>query len=164
MKEGDRAPTFKLPQDGGGEFDLAKQKGKIVVLYFYPKDDTSGCTVEALNFSEKLDDFSKIGAIVVGISPDTVKSHNKFKSKHNLSVTLVADVEKQAIQDYGVWGEKQMFGRTFMGVERSTFIIGKDGRIVKAWRGVKVPGHADEVLKAVQEIASRKSSSAQTAA
>ncbi len=152
LSEGDKAPNFKLPTDGGGEFDLASAKGKIVVLYFYPKDDTGGCTKEAIGFSEKLDDFEALGAIVVGVSPDSVKSHDKFKQKHGLGVTLVADEEKKAIQDYGVWAEKKMYGKAYMGVDRSTFIIDGDGKIARVWRGVKVPGHTEEVLEAVKAL------------
>ncbi len=152
IKEGDVAPGFKLPKDGGDEFDLADYAGKTVVLYFYPKDDTTGCTKQAQNFSENVEKFASMGAEVVGVSPDAAKSHDKFKAKHGLAITLVADPEKQAIEAYSVWAEKKMYGKAYMGVDRSTFVIGPDGRIAKVWRGVKVPGHVDEVLKAVEAL------------
>ncbi len=152
LKEGDKAPAFELPRDGGSRVKLSAFKGKPVVLYFYPKDDTSGCTKEAIGFSEKIDDFHKAGAEIIGVSPDPVKSHDKFRDKHGLKVILLADEEKTAIEAYGVWAEKKMYGRSYMGVDRSTFLIGKDGNIKKVWRAVKVPGHVDEVLAAVKEI------------
>lgn len=152
VSEGDAAPDFSLPRDGGGTVRLKDFKGKPVVLYFYPKDDTSGCTKEAVNFSALAAEFAAAGAEVVGVSPDPVKSHDKFKSKHDLKVTLAADEDKKAIEAYGVWTEKKMYGKTYMGVERSTFLIGKDGKIAKVWRKVKVPGHADAVLEAVKEL------------
>jgi peroxiredoxin Q/BCP len=152
LNEGDAAVMFKLPQAGGGEFDLAAQAGKTVVLYFYPKDDTGGCTKQAQGFSESADEFAKAGALVVGVSPDSVKSHDKFVAKHGLNLILVSDEERRAIEAYGVWAEKKMYGKSYMGVERSTFLIGPDGKIVKAWRGVKVPGHVDEVLKAAKAM------------
>jgi len=152
VSEGDPAPGFDLPRDGGGSVSLDQFKGKPVVLYFYPKDDTSGCTKEAVNFSALADEFAAVGAEVIGVSPDPVKSHDKFKAKHDLSVTLLSDEDKQAIEAYGVWAEKKMYGKTYMGVERSTFLIGPDGKIVKAWRKVKVPGHAEAVLDAVKSL------------
>jgi len=152
VSEGDPAPGFDLPRDGGGSVSLDQLKGKPVVLYFYPKDDTSGCTKEAVNFSALADEFAAVGAEVIGVSPDPVKSHDKFKAKHDLSVTLLSDEDKQAIEAYGVWAEKKMYGKTYMGVERSTFLIGPDGKIVKAWRKVKVPGHAEAVLDAVKSL------------
>ncbi len=152
VSEGDAAPDFVLSRDGGGTVSLADMKGKPVVVYFYPKDDTSGCTKEAVNFSALADEFAALGAEVIGISPDPVKSHDKFKAKHDLAVTLAADEEKQAIQAYGVWAEKKMYGKTYMGVERSTFLIDKDGKIAKVWRKVKVPGHAEAVLEAVKSL------------
>lgn len=152
VSEGDKAPDFELPSDSGGTVALKDFKGKPVVLYFYPKDDTSGCTKEAVNFSELAEEFAEAGAAVVGVSPDPVKSHDKFKAKHDLKVTLASDEDKEAIEAYGVWAEKQMYGKTYMGVERSTFLIGKDGRIAKVWRKVKVPGHAAAVLEAVKVL------------
>lgn len=152
VSEGDKAPGFELPSDSGGTVALKDFKGKPVVLYFYPKDDTSGCTKQAVNFSELAEEFAAAGAAVVGVSPDPVKSHDKFKAKHDLKVTLASDEDKEAIEAYGVWAEKQMYGKTYMGVERSTFLIGKDGRIAKVWRKVKVPGHAAAVLEAVKVL------------
>ncbi len=150
--EGDVAPGFDLPRDGGGTVSLEEFKGKPVVLYFYPKDDTSGCTKEAVNFTALAGEFAAAGAEIVGVSPDPVKSHDKFKAKHELSVTLASDEEKGVIQAYGVWGEKKMYGKTYMGVERSTFLIDKDGKIARIWRKVKVPGHAEAVLEAVKSL------------
>ena len=149
---GDVAPAFELPQAGGGTLSLASLKGKPVVLYFYPKDDTSGCTAEAIAFSGLKPQFAKAGATVVGISPDGVKSHDKFRSKHALAVELVSDVDKKVLETYGVWTEKSMYGRKYMGVERTTFLIGPDGRVARVWRKVKVPGHAEEVLEAVKRL------------
>jgi peroxiredoxin Q/BCP len=147
---GDVAPDFTLPTDGGGEMTLSSMRGKKVVLYFYPKDDTSGCTKEACDFREKISEFEKAGAVVLGMSPDGVKKHDKFKAKYDLPFSLIADEEKTALQAYGVWVEKSMYGRKYMGVERSTFLIDADGSIQSVWRKVKVPGHVDAVLDAVQ--------------
>jgi peroxiredoxin Q/BCP len=149
---GDTAPDFTLPTDGGGEFSLSAQKGKPVVVYFYPKDDTSGCTKQAIAFTEQLGEFEKAGATIIGISPDNVAKHDKFKAKHELAVTLGADEEKKVLEAYGVWVEKSMYGRKYMGVERSTFLVDGDGKIAQMWRKVKVPGHADRVLAAVKEL------------
>ena len=149
---GDTAPDFELPRDGGGTLRLSDMRGKPVVLYFYPKDDTSGCTVEAVDFTAMKPEFDKVGAALVGMSPDSVKSHDKFKAKHGLDVALVSDEEKKALEAYGVWVQKSMYGRKYMGVERSTFLIGKDGRIAEAWRNVKVPGHAAAVLEAARKL------------
>lgn len=148
---GDAAPDFTLPRDGGGEITLSALKGKPVVLYFYPKDDTSGCTKEACGFRDALPDFEKLDAEIIGVSPDSVKKHDKFKEKYDLPFALAADEEKEVVQQYGVWVEKSMYGRKYMGVERSTFLIGADGKIQALWRKVKVPGHVDAVLKALQE-------------
>jgi peroxiredoxin Q/BCP len=149
---GDLAPAFELPQDGGGTLNLSSYRGKPVVLYFYPKDDTSGCTAEAIAFSGLKPQFEKAGAVVIGMSPDSVKSHDKFKSKHGLSVELASDEDKKVLEAYGVWTEKSMYGRKYMGVERTTFLIGADGKVVRVWRKVKVPGHAEEVLDAVKAL------------
>ncbi|WP_193177703.1 peroxiredoxin [Oricola nitratireducens] len=150
--EGSPAPDFALPADGGSTLSLSAMNGKIVVLYFYPKDDTSGCTAEAIDFSRLKPDFEALDAVVVGMSPDSAAKHDKFKAKHDLSVTLVADEELKTLQDYGVWVEKSMYGRKYMGVERATFLIGKDGKIAKIWRKVKVSGHAEAVLDAVKTL------------
>lgn len=152
LNDGDKAPEFALPSDGGETVKLSQFKGKPVVLFFYPQDDTPGCTSEAVDFSARLDEFHRAGVEVIGISPDSVKSHEKFRNKHGLTVMLLADEDRQAIEAYGLWGEKTMFGRTFMGVERATFLIGKKGEIVRSWRKVKVPGHADKVLAAAREM------------
>ena len=152
LNDGDKAPDFTLPRDGGETVKLSQFKGKPLVLFFYPKDDTSGCTKEAVEFSAQLDAFHRAGAEVVGISPDSVKSHDKFRDKHGLMVTLLSDEDKQVLEAYGVWAEKSMYGKKYMGVERSTFIVGKNGKIARSWRKVKVPGHVEEVLAAVQEL------------
>ncbi len=150
--DGGKAPGFKLQDDSGKSIELSKFKGRPVVLYFYPKDDTSGCTAEAKDFSCLASDFRAAGAEIIGISPDGTESHAKFKSKHGLDLRLAADPEKAVAQAYGVWVEKSMYGKKYMGVERSTFLIDKAGRIAKSWRKVKVPGHAGEVLAAVKEL------------
>jgi thioredoxin-dependent peroxiredoxin len=152
---GDKAPQFKLPTDGGGSFSLSDQRGKPVVLFFYPKDDTSGCTLEALDFTAKKSEFDKAGIVLAGMSPDPVRMHDRFRDKHSLAVTLVSDESKTALEAYGVWKEKSMYGRKYMGVERSTFLIGPDGNVLRAWRNVKVPGHVDEVLAAAGESTGR---------
>lgn len=149
---GDLAPAFALPRDGGGTLALADLRGRIVVLYFYPKDDTSGCTAESLDFSALAKEFEAAGAVVVGMSPDSVKSHDRFRAKHQLAQPLASDESKATLTAYGVWVEKSMYGRKYMGVERSTFVIDREGRIAKAWRKVKVPGHAAEVLAAVKAM------------
>lgn len=150
LQKGDKAPAFTLPDASGNMVSLSDLKGRKVVLYFYPKDDTSGCTIEAKDFSCLAGEFAAHGAVVLGMSPDSVKSHGKFVAKHDLKVGLVADEDKSTLQAYGVWAEKSMYGRKYMGVERSTFLIGEDGTILQAWKNVKVPGHAEEVLKAVK--------------
>lgn len=152
LTAGDMAPDFTLPRDGGGTVSLAEMRGSPVVLYFYPKDDTSGCTTEALAFSALADKFAEAGAKVIGLSPDPVKSHDKFVAKHDLSVILASDEEKAVLSAYGVWKEKSMYGRTYMGVERSTFLIDRDGRVAAVWHKVKVAGHAEAVLKAAQSL------------
>ncbi len=149
---GDKAPSFSLPADGGGKVSLKDLKGKAVVLYFYPKDDTSGCTAEACAFRDALPDFSKVGAEIIGISRDPVKSHDKFKAKYDLTFPLASDEDGKVCEAYGTWVEKSMYGRKYMGIERSTFLIDGKGVIRNVWRKVKVPGHADEVLKAAQAL------------
>jgi thioredoxin-dependent peroxiredoxin len=146
------APGFTLPRDGGGTLSLSSLAGKPVVLYFYPKDDTSGCTQEAIEFSALREEFAAAGAVVIGVSPDSARKHDKFKEKHKLNVDLVSDEEKTVLESYGVWAEKSMYGRKYMGVERTTFLIGSDGRIAKIWEKVKVPGHAHDVLAAVKSL------------
>ena len=151
LEIGDIAPDFTLPTDGSGELTLSSIRGQQVVLYFYPKDDTSGCTKEACDFREKIQEFEKAGVVVLGLSPDSVQRHNKFKAKYDLPFSLIADEEKVALEAYGVWVEKSMYGRKYMGVERSTFLIDAEGRIKASWRKVKVPGHVDAVLSAAQK-------------
>jgi peroxiredoxin Q/BCP len=152
LEVGDKAPDFTLPTDGDGKIKLSDLKGHKVVLYFYPKDDTSGCTAEAIAFSQLKPRFEAAGAVVVGVSPDSAASHEKFKKKHDLAVALAADPERAAIEAYRVWKEKNMYGRKYFGVERSTFLIDRDGRVAKVWRKVKVPGHAEEVLAAAKAL------------
>lgn len=149
---GDKAPQFELPRDSGGTVKLADFTGKTVVLYFYPQDDTTGCTKEAIDFSQLRPEFEKAGAVIIGLSPDSAKKHDRFKSKHGLSVDLVSDEERNVIEAYGLWVEKQMYGRSYMGVERATFLIGGDGRIAAIWRKVRVKGHAEAVLEAVRGL------------
>ena len=150
LKAGDAAPDFELPTDGGGAISLSSLKGKKVVLYFYPKDDTSGCTAEAIAFNGLGAKFKAAGAVVIGVSPDSVKSHDKFKTKHGLKFALASDESKSMLEAYGVWVEKSMYGRKYMGVERTTLLIGADGKIARVWNKVKVPGHAEEVLEAAK--------------
>ncbi|EAV44194.1 bacterioferritin comigratory protein [Stappia aggregata IAM 12614] len=149
---GDVAPDFELEGDGGNKVSLSALKGKPVVVYFYPKDDTPGCTKEAIAFTEQADAFAKLGVTIIGLSPDTAAKHDKFIAKHNLAIRLGADTEKEAAEAYGVWVEKSMYGKTYMGVERSTFLVGPDGKIAQIWRKVKVPGHADAVLEAARAL------------
>lgn len=150
---GDIAPDFNLPRDGGAEQSLSQLRGKPVVLYFYPKDDTSGCTLEAHDFTALKPEFDKIGVEIIGMSPDKAAKHDKFKEKHELNITLVSDEEKTTLMAYGVWVEKSMYGRKYMGVERTTFLIDKTGKIAEIWHKVKVPGHAQAVLQAASKIA-----------
>ena len=149
IEPGAKAPDFTLPTDGGGSVTLSKLKGKNLVLYFYPKDDTSGCTAEACGFRDLFPNFRKIDAAVIGVSRDSVAAHDKFKKKYELPFTLAADTEGKVTEAYGVWVEKSMYGRKYMGIERATFLIDEKGKIAQIWHKVKVPGHADEVLKAV---------------
>ena len=153
LQEGDPAPPIELPTAGGGTFRLGEHLGQCVVVYFYPKDDTSGCTREASEFSQRLPEFEAIDTRVIGISPDDLKSHDKFKAKYDLDLALGSDTDKGVLQTYGVWAEKSMYGRKYMGVERSTFLIDRNGTIAKIWRNVKVPGHVDEVLDTARLIA-----------
>ena len=149
---GKRAPTFKLPTDGGGTVSLAGLKGRNVVLYFYPKDDTSGCTKEAQAFAASLADFAKAGTEIVGVSRDSVARHDKFKAKYDLPFTLGSDEDGKVCEAYGVWVEKSMYGRKYMGIERSTFLIDAKGVVRNEWRKVKVTGHADAVLEAARAL------------
>ena len=149
---GKRAPAFKLPTDGGGSVSLAGLKGRNVVLYFYPKDDTSGCTKEAQAFAESLADFAKANAEIVGVSRDSVARHDKFKAKYDLPFTLGSDEDGKVTEAYGVWVEKSMYGRKYMGIERATFLIDAKGVVRQEWRKVKVTGHADAVLEAARAL------------
>jgi peroxiredoxin Q/BCP len=146
--EGDKAPSISVAASDGSSIDLAAP-GRPLVLYFYPKDDTSGCTLEAQNFTQLSPDFKKAGVKVIGVSRDPMKKHEKFIAKYDLAVPLASDEDGRISDAFGTWVEKSMYGRKYMGMERSTFLIGPDGRVLKAWRKVKVPGHAAEVLKAV---------------
>ncbi len=152
LKVGDKAPPFDLSADGGGEVSLSDLKGKTVVLYFYPKDDTSGCTAEAIAFSKDARAFKQAGVVVIGVSKDSVASHDKFKAKHKLTVTLAADEDTKIADAYGVWVEKSMYGRRYMGMERATFLIDGKGVIRNIWRKVRVPGHSADVLSAAKAL------------
>jgi peroxiredoxin Q/BCP len=149
---GDKAPNLTMPTDGGGSVKLSDLKGKTVVLYFYPKDDTTGCTKEACGFNDSLPNFSKLKAEVIGVSRDSVASHDKFKKKYGLKFRLGSDEDGKVSDAYGTWVEKSMYGRKYMGIERSTFLIDEKGVLRQEWRKVKVPGHVDEVLKAVKAL------------
>lgn len=152
LKPGDKAPSFKLDTDGGGRVSLAELKGKPFVVYFYPKDDTSGCTREAQGFSENLKKFERLGVNLVGVSKDSVASHDRFKTKYKLRLTLASDAKLEAAQAYGVWGEKTLYGRKYMGMERATFLVDAKGVIREIWRKVKVPGHVEAVLVAAKSL------------
>ena len=152
LKIGDKAPAFTMATDGGGSVSLAKLKGKKVVLYFYPKDDTSGCTAQACGFRDTFPRFGKTDSVIIGVSRDSVQSHDKFKKKYDLNFTLGSDEAGKVTEDYGVWVEKSMYGRKYMGIERSTFLIDEKGVIRGLWRKVKVPGHVEEVLGAAKTL------------
>ncbi|RLJ41615.1 peroxiredoxin Q/BCP [Litoreibacter meonggei] len=147
---GAMAPDFTLPRDGGDSVTLSELRPSKVVLYFYPKDDTPGCTKQAITFTEHLQAFKDAGCEIIGISKDTVAKHDKFRDKHTLGVILASDADDDVCERYGVWKEKNMYGKTYMGIERSTFLIGEDGKILQDWRKVRVPGHVEAVLEAVQ--------------
>ena len=149
---GDTAPTICLPRDGGDLVNLSDFSGKNVVLYFYPRDDTPGCTKEAIGFTEKLDEFTDLNTVILGVSKDSIKKHDKFVAKHELKTGLLSDEEGNVCERYGVWVEKNMYGKKSMGVERATYLIAADGKIAQVWRKVKVPGHVDAVLDAVRDL------------
>jgi len=149
---GDKAPNFKLPRNDGDTVSLGDFKGRKLVLYFYPRADTPGCTSEAIDFSKLRAAFGKVGADVIGVSADPVKAQDAFKKKHKLSIDLLSDETHAMLEAYGVWGKKSMYGKTFMGINRITYLIGPDGRIAQAWPKVKVDGHAAEVLKAAKAL------------
>lgn len=152
LSEGAKAPAFTLPLDNGETISLSKLKGKKVVLYFYPKDDTPGCTKEAIAFSGDIAKFKRAGAVIIGVSKDSVEKHQKFKAKHDLKVDLGADEDGKVVEKYGVWVEKNMYGKKYMGIERATFLIDEKGEIQRIWRKVKVKDHTDQVLEAVKAI------------
>jgi peroxiredoxin Q/BCP len=152
LDKGAMAPEFDLPADGGHRVALSHLKGKKVVLYFYPKDDTSGCTAEAIAFNGLKSKFEAAGAVVIGVSPDNPKSHDRFKAKNDLSFALASDETKTMLEAYGVWVEKSMYGKKYMGVERTTFLIDAEGRVAEVWRKVKVPGHAEAVCEAARAL------------
>lgn len=146
------APDFTLPQDGGEPVTLSALRPAPVVLYFYPRDDTPGCTKEAIGFTEALAQFNAAGATVLGVSKDSIAKHGKFRAKYELGIPLLSDAESDVCERYGVWVEKAMYGKTFLGIERATFLIDGSGNIARIWRKVKVPGHVAEVLEAVQAL------------
>jgi thioredoxin-dependent peroxiredoxin len=152
LKAGDKAPDFRLPVDGGADITLASFRGRKLVLYAYPKDDTSGCTAEAIDFNGLRTAFHAADTEIVGVSADSIASHAKFRKKHDLSFPLASDPDKTMLEAYGIWVEKSMYGKKYMGIERSTFLIDRNGKIAAVWNKVKVPGHAGEVLSAVQKI------------
>jgi thioredoxin-dependent peroxiredoxin len=149
---GNPAPDFTLPRDGGGTVQLSALRPAKTVVYFYPKDDTSGCTLEAQEFTARLAEFTAAGTTVIGISKDSVKSHDKFCKKYGLGIILASDEHSTTCEDYGVWAEKSMYGKTYMGIERSTFLIDGSGKLAQAWRKVSVKGHVDDVLAAAKAI------------
>jgi len=151
LNEGDKAPDFDLPTDTG-RVSLAALTGKAVVLFFYPKDDTPGCTTESVGFSQAKGDFEAAGAVVVGVSKDTAAKHGKFRAKHGLTVELGSDADSDVIERYGAWVEKKLYGREYMGIDRSTFLIDGEGVIRRVWRKVKVPGHVQQVLEAARAL------------
>jgi thioredoxin-dependent peroxiredoxin len=152
ISTGSQAPAFNLPSDGGNTVSLASLKGNKVALYFYPKDDTSGCTLEAKAFEAARESFAAANTVIVGVSADSVASHDKFKKKYALGFALASDETKEMLQAYGVWVEKSMYGRKYMGIERTTVLIDGSGKVAQVWSKVKVPGHVDEVLAAAQAL------------
>ena len=152
LNAGNPAPAISLPRDGGGTTSLTDFPGKPVVIYFYPKDDTPGCTIEAQGFTTEVETFAASGATVLGISKDSVKKHDKFREKYGLRIALLSDEAGDVCERYGVWQEKSKYGKTYMGIERATFLIDGAGNIARVWRNVTVPGHVDEVLAAVRAL------------
>lgn len=152
LTPGDTAPDFTLPRDGGSDVTLSALRPSAVVVYFYPKDDTPGCTKEAIGFTENLEAFKAAGVQIIGISKDSVKKHDKFRDKHDLGVILASDENDQVCEAYGVWKEKSMYGKTYMGIERATFLIDGSGKVAQAWHKVRVPGHVDAVLEAARAL------------
>jgi thioredoxin-dependent peroxiredoxin len=152
LEIGDKAPAFDMPTNGGGNVSLSGLSGKNIVLYFYPKDDTPGCTLEAKDFRDHIDEFKKLDTVIIGVSKDSVKSHEKFQEKYCLPFPLASAEETSVCEDYGVWKEKMNYGKTYMGIERTTFLIDKKGIIRKIWRKVKVEAHVEDVLKNVKSL------------
>jgi peroxiredoxin Q/BCP len=152
LEAGTKAPAFSLTSDGGGRVSLSDFKGKKLVLFFYPKADTSGCTRESIDFSRLKGQFARAGTEILGVSADSVKAQDAFKKKHKLTMNLLSDETHQMLEAYGVWGKKSMYGRTYMGILRTTFLISGDGRIARVWPKVKIPGHAEEVLAAAKTL------------
>ena len=152
LAAGDKVPSFKVITDGGEALSASGLKGSAYVLYFYPKDDTSGCTKQAIGFTDSLKKFEKLGITVIGVSKDSLESHAKFRKKHKLKVALGADPDLKMANDWGVWGEKTLYGRKYMGMERATFLVNAKGVIAQAWRKVKVPGHVEAVLEAAKAL------------
>lgn len=148
----DQAPDFTLPTNGGAAVSLSSLSGKKVVLYFYPKDNTDACTLEAIDFTRLAGEFAAADAVIIGISPDSVRKHDNFCRKHSLGIILASDEDRRVIEAYGLWVEKKMYGLKYMGVERTTYLIGRDGRIAQVWHKVKVKGHAEEVLEAAKNL------------
>lgn len=154
IDEGSKAPVFCLPSDDGNEYCLESFTGKWVILYFYPKDNTSGCTREAIDFTSRLNDFMRLGAVVLGVSPDPLESHRRFRLRHSLKVILLSDEGHEVLETYGVWGRKKRHGREYYGVIRSTFLIDPEGVIRRVWRNVRVAGHVDEVYQSLEALVS----------
>lgn len=152
LKIGDKAPDFTMPADGGGSVTLSKLRGRKVVLYFYPKDDTPGCTTESCAFRDSMKDLETLNAQIIGVSKDSPQSHDKFKAKYNLNFPLASDEDGTVCEAYGVWKEKSMYGKKYMGIDRSTFLIDENGKLAHIWRKVKVDGHADEVAAAIRSL------------
>lgn len=149
---GDAAPAISLPRDGGEIVNLSDFAGKKVVVYFYPKDDTPGCTKEAIGFTDMVDEFAAADTVILGVSKDSVKKHDKFVAKHDLKIALLSDEDGDICERYGTWVEKNMYGKTYMGIERATYLIGADGKIAQVWRKVRVPGHVEAVLEAARAL------------
>ncbi len=149
---GDAAPAISLPRDGGEIVNLSDFAGKKVVVYFYPKDDTPGCTKEAIGFTDMVDEFAAADTVILGVSKDSVKKHDKFVAKHDLKIALLSDEDGDICERYGTWVEKNMYGKTYMGIERATYLIGADGKIAQLWRKVRVPGHVEAVLEAARAL------------
>jgi peroxiredoxin Q/BCP len=152
LAEGQKAPAFRLPRDGGNVVTLSDYAGRKLVLFFYPRADTPGCTREAIDFTRLKDAFTAAGAAVLGISADPLKAQEKFRDKHSLGIPLVSDEQHEMLEAYGAWGEKSMYGKSFLGILRTTVLIGSDGKVAKIWRNVRVDGHADEVLAAARSL------------